>query len=145
MNDKSHFAVNSLIDQAVNKVVQTIDTSVSQAVLQGAKLAAGNNGNSSGELTPIVGALACDFDACISPWMEAMHAKLGGHSWPQEIHKVKRKRDMADPRERATEPPRQRQYFGIMLNRKSVHSLCNELYLCIEVKNFGVFGNSALP
>jgi hypothetical protein len=76
MNDKSHSAVNSLIDQAINKVVQTIDTSVSQAVLQGAKLAAGNNGNSSGELTPIVGALACDFDACISPWMEAIRQDL---------------------------------------------------------------------
>jgi hypothetical protein len=76
MNDKSHSAVNTLIDQAINKVVQTIDTSIYQAVLQGAKLVAGNSGASLGELSPIVGALACDFDACISPWMEAIREEL---------------------------------------------------------------------
>jgi hypothetical protein len=76
MNDKSHSAVNTLIDQAINKVVQTIDTSITQAVIHGAKLVAGNNGNAAGDVTPIIGALACDFDACISPWMEAIREEL---------------------------------------------------------------------
>lgn len=76
MNDKSQSAVNSLIDQAINKVVHTLDSSIYQAVLQGAKLVAGSNGNPGGESQPIVGALACDFDACITPWVDAIRQDL---------------------------------------------------------------------
>jgi hypothetical protein len=102
MNDKSHSALNTLIDQAVNKVVQTIDTSIYQAVLQGAKLVVGTSGNSSGELSPIVGALACDFDACISPWMDAVRQELRDAAAMRLLYRA----DRLDRREAAAVPPR---------------------------------------
>jgi hypothetical protein len=99
MNDKSHSAINTLIDQAVNKVVQTIDTSVSQAVVQGAKLVTGNNGNTTGESSPIVGALACNFDACITPWMEAIRQELREAAAMRLLHRADRleRRDDSPP------------------------------------------------
>jgi hypothetical protein len=75
MNDQSHSAINTLIDQAVNRAVQTIDNSIPQALLHGAKLAAGN-ANPSAEVSPMIGALACEFDSLFSPWMEDLRQEL---------------------------------------------------------------------
>ena len=93
MNDKSHSAVNTLIDHAVNKAIQAIDNSIPQAVIHGAKLIAGTNGNPSAELSPIVGALACDFDACISPWVEAIRHELHEAAAMRLLHRADRHAD----------------------------------------------------